>query len=116
MELDGFEVSATYGGLLAGTREYHSEQLRLELAIEFPTSVANSGFALVLPECDFLPYWECSARLTSSEVFREDDVGSVLKICWFVEDINKPIPELVGDVLGQVDWRMRARSYQASEI
>ena len=79
--LEFFVVLSTYAGLLAGTREYHSEQLRLELATEFPTSEANSGFALLLPECDFLPSWQCSARLSSSEVFNNDDVGSVLKLC-----------------------------------
>lgn len=116
MVLEAFEVSSTYGGLLAGTREYHSEQLRLELAAAYPTSDENSGFSLVLPEGDVLPIWECRAHLDSRQGFHEADAGSFLRICWFVDDLNQPIQELLIAVLRHVDWRSSARAYSVTDF
>ena len=77
---------------------------------------SNNGYALIVPKGPFLPYWTCKAYLSSSYRFDDEDDGSKLSVCWFVDEPKDSIQEMIDDLMKQVDWRKRARRYDMCDF
>lgn len=106
-----FRVASTYAGLMEGSRAYASKMIREELVSEYPMDAPNNGYALVIAEDGPLPPWRCTASISSRVKIEPDGDRSDLEVCWFLDEVDKPIQELVDDVATLVDWHARARSF-----
>ena len=52
-----------------------------------------------------------AAFLRSDYRFAPDDDGSVLAVCWFVEELKDSMQELIDDLMETLDWCERARPF-----
>ena len=105
------KLERTYGGLLEGTKETASRYLSEELAEEYPMDEDNDGNALVIPAGECLPNWRCEAFLSSSYCIDTEDDGTVLSVCWFVEELGDSMQGLVDELMKSLDWKKRARRF-----
>lgn len=65
----------------------------------------------MIPPGDTLPNWRCEAFLKSQYRFEDDDDGSTLAVCWFVEELGDSMEELVRGVIEKLEWKERARRF-----
>lgn len=112
--INSLKVECTFDGCLEGTPETISESILLDLEKRLSKNLSSETALAILP-CDQipLPSYQFLMRLESPDAVRTDDsdYASSLTVCWFEDNLNRSIQEMIDWVIRQVDWEAQAKDY-----
>lgn len=107
-------VERTYSGVLEGGPKTASPHL-LKRVPEAAREMMPPGTPLVVvpPLKMPLPQFRLLAKLESERGVQttDADYNSRLFVCWFVEELDQTIHDLLAAVLAAVDWEANAEDY-----
>jgi hypothetical protein len=119
VQLERLYLDSTYAGVMEGSPERASpsilrqqrEEARRLLAPGKPIVVSDPG-------CIPLPTYRLIAELVSRKGVRNTapEFSSHLFIAWFSDEISKPIDELIGPVLDELDWDRHAEDFDIMNV
>jgi len=120
VRLKELNCSLTYSWLLEGTptpslnAEYRERLLaQVKEALGEPIVVVEPNYFPLpssRPGASRLPRTFCSARL-QSEPLDPEQTASQLTLCWWEEQLDRPIPAMLAERLAGVDWEASSKDW-----
>ena len=106
--LDSFYIQRSGLGYLVGT----PERIRSHFLNDGLPELINSKYRtmnsyVVAPPEGNLPPYVILADLTSNTIDDKNDISGLI-LCWFVDDLSTPLPDLIKRVLSEFVWRDHA--------
>ena len=109
--IDGIYIHYTYSEILVGDPVECSEEIRGRLRSKILDQFPHFKPLHIFDEgARILPAYTCVADVWSDPITPEKH-GSCLHICWFSNDIQKPIPLIVRDILDRIVWEDWAEDF-----
>ena len=108
---DNFEVSAndiqiyeTYSSFLEGRKELMSLRIKSKITSILEEMIYSyEGVYIELPEGE-LPDYRICARLKSYSGVKDGDY-SCLFACWFIENIDETVPNILKQAVSKIIWK-----------
>ena len=119
VQLERLYLDHTYAGQLEGTPERLSPRILRQQREEARRLLAPGKPMVVIdPGCIPLPSYRLIAELVSHKGVRNTapEFSSHLFIAWFSDEIGKPIDELIGPVLDELDWDRHAEDFDITNF
>jgi len=101
VELTQLRITLTFEGFLEGSPEGCSEEVRRDLISD--PAWSGVGFRLIDTHGPVLPPYKCVADFRSDKAVRSG-ISSWVRICWFVDDLERPLRDLLSEALSGINW------------
>ena len=119
IRLTDLAVTATFAGWLEGTPETISQHILVHLEGTLKQSqTCDMGLAIIRPDEFTLPSYRFVGTFESPQAINSGDseLGSRLQVCWFGDDLDQSVNEMVHLALSQVNWDAAAVNYDRYDV
>ena len=119
IRLTDLAVNSTFAGCLEGTPETNSQHIMEDLEHSLKQKQhRDMGLAIIRPAEFPLPGYRFVGTFLSPQAINLEDLemGSRLQVCWFDDNLDQSINEMVQVALSQVNWEAAAMNYDIYDI
>ncbi len=114
-----WNMIGTYSGVLEGSKKTASRYFRKNIQQRASRLLDPSRPLAIIDSHEVeLPNWFCVAELESSSGVHTNnsDFNSRLYVCWFMDNTDKSLDEIIESIIPQIDWDGLAENYDIMDF